>query len=74
MNELICTRAAFLEMFDEYIRNHAEDEEIFNYWLEHGVPDDADVEMLREIAEDEDSWIGIVKVFSYCCQMMGVLA
>ena len=71
---LISERACFLEMFDEYIRKNIDDEELFDYWLERGVPDGADVEMLREIAEDEDSWIGCVRAFKICCEIAGVLA
>ena len=71
--ELVCTRALFLEQFDEYIRKHITDEEILEYWLERGVPDGADIEMLREIAEDEDWWIGIVKAFAHCCNIAGIL-
>lgn len=71
---LISERACFLEMFDKYVRKNIDDEELFDHWLERGVPDGADVEMLREIAEDEDSWIGCVKAFKYCCEMAGVLA
>lgn len=71
--ELINSRAAFLEQFDEYIRENIDDEEIFDYWLEQGVPDGADIDELVEIAKDEELWFDCVIAFAKCCALAGVL-
>lgn len=58
-------RIKFLKMFDEYVRANVQDENYFNYWLETGVPDGADIFDLTEIAEDDELWLDVVNAFAY---------
>lgn len=58
-------RISFLIQFDEYVRNNVTDENYFDYWLENGIPDDADVDILKEIAEDDELWLDVVNAFAY---------
>ena len=64
--ELIKLRVKFLKDFDRYVRDEIGDEDIMDYWLERGVPDESDDEMLFEIASDDELWVGIVDAFYYC--------
>ena len=72
MSDLILMRVDFLKQFIKYIETIG-DEDIIDYWLMYGVPDEADDDMLNEIASDDDSWTLIVIVFSKCCKMAGVM-
>ena len=58
-------RIKFLKMFDEYVRANVQDENYFNYWLEAGVPDGADIFDLTEIAEDDELWLDVINAFAY---------
>jgi hypothetical protein len=62
---LIKEKVKFLRLMDEYIRNITLDDEDgnFNLWLSEGIPDEADEECLREIAEDDSLWISICGLF-----------
>lgn len=61
--ELIKLRINFLWDFHKYIIELG-DEEIYLAWIEEGVPDEPDEDIMREIAEDDEQWIDTVKVFS----------
>lgn len=61
--ELIKLRINFLWDFHKYIIELG-DEEIYFAWIEEGVPDEPDEDIMREIAEDDEQWVDIVKVFS----------
>lgn len=61
--ELIKLRINFLWDFHKYIIELG-DEEIYLAWIEEGVPDEPDEDIMREIAEDDEQWIDVVKVFS----------
>ena len=61
--ELIKLRINFLWDFHKYIIELG-DEEIYLAWIEDGVPDEPDEDIMREIAEDDEQWIDVVKVFS----------
>ena len=61
--ELIELRIKFLWDFHKYIIELG-DEEIYSAWIEEGVPDEPDEDIMREIAEDDEQWIDVVKVFS----------
>ena len=61
--ELIKLRINFLWDFHKYIIELG-DEEIYLAWIEEGVPDEPDEDIMREIAEDDEQWVDVVKVFS----------
>ena len=63
-NEIQVLRANLLGGMDTYIREVVEDEEYFMEWLAYGVPDEADEDMLMEIAEDEEEFNRIVTEFA----------
>lgn len=62
-NEIQVLRANLLGGMDAYIRAIVDDEEYLMSWLAYGVPDEASEEDLMEIAEDEDEFCRIAKVF-----------
>ena len=70
---LVEMRIDFINQFDYYIRNEIGDEEITEIWLALGLPDGADADEIREIAEDEESWLDMVNAFAKCCKMAGVM-
>lgn len=72
MSDLILMRVDFLKQFTKYIETIG-DEDIIDYWLTNGVPDEADDDMLNEIASDDDIWTLNVILFSKCCKMAGVM-
>ena len=61
--DLIKLRINFLWDFHKYIIELG-DEEIYLAWIEEGVPDEPDNYTMREIAEDDEQWVDVVKVFS----------
>lgn len=61
--EIIKLRINFLWDFHKYIIELG-DEEIYLAWIEEGVPDEPDEDIMREIAEDDEQWVDTVKVFS----------
>ena len=61
--ELVELRINFLWDFHKYIIELG-DEEIYLAWIEEGVPDEPDEDIMREIAEDDEQWVDVVKVFS----------
>lgn len=61
--ELVELRIKFLWDFHKYIIELG-DEEIYLAWIEEGVPDEPDEDIMREIAEDDEQWTDVVKVFS----------
>lgn len=63
-NEIQVLRANLLGGMDAYAREHLDDENYLMEWLELGVPDGADEEELMEIAEDEEDFNRIARVFS----------
>ena len=73
MNTMVEMRMDFINQFDHYIRNKIGDEDIIYMWLVGGLPDGADTAEIREIAEDEESWLDMVQCFSKCCQSAGVI-
>ena len=73
MSDLILMRVDFLKQFTKYIIEMIGDEDIIDYWLMYGVPDEADDDILNEIASNDDNWLSIVKAFSECCKMADVI-
>lgn len=66
--ELIQLRMNMLGGMNSYVLEQIGDEDITDYWRQEGVPDEADEDILRDIAEDDESWTHICKVFGYCVQ------
>jgi hypothetical protein len=56
-------RMNMLGGMNDYIINVIGDETLTESWLIDGVPDGADEDDLREIAEDDDLWFDTVKEF-----------
>ena len=68
MNEMIdktLFRMNMLGGMNEYVINVIGDEKMTEIWLRDGVPDGADEDDLREIAEDDDLWSDMVAAFDY---------
>ena len=63
MNDVML-RANLLGGMDSYIKEVVGDEEIWNTWIELGVPDECDEETLMSIAEDESEFIRMSELFS----------
>lgn len=63
-NQLYVLRANLLNKMDVYVRKVIDDEDYFMAWLELGVPDEADEAELMEIAENEDDFNRICRVFA----------
>lgn len=61
--ELITLRANILGGMDSYVREVVDKEDVLDYWLMEGVPDECPEDLLMEIAEDRDEFIRISKVF-----------
>ena len=56
-------RGVILKQMDEFLRQHCNDECVFERWLLCGVPDGATTSECIEIAEDDDEYFVIVKLF-----------
>ena len=61
--ELVELRIQFLWDFHKYIIELG-DEEIYLAWIEEGVPDEPDDNIMKYLAINDDIWVDIVKVFS----------
>lgn len=57
-------RAKIMREMDNYIRENVDDEDLFMYWLQEGVPDEADDAMLLELAEIESCWMNVINAFA----------
>lgn len=71
MNEIIKLRVKILKEMNEYIFNKIGDEDITDYWLLYGMPDDSEDDDFLMVAEDEESWVNVVKAFAGCLRMNG---
>lgn len=69
MNEIIELRVKILKEMNEYIFNEIGDEDITDYWLMYGMPDDSEDDDFLMVAEDEESWVNVVVAFSKCLRM-----
>lgn len=67
--KVILYRINSLKEWDNYIRNAIEDEEVFEFWLAEGVPDGADEEDFKEIAEDDELWEWCREAFKVCMKI-----
>ena len=66
-------RAKLMRDMDNYVRENVEDEDLFMYWLQDGVPDAASDEDLLEYAELEICWMNIINAFAYICREIGII-
>lgn len=71
--ELTKTRAKILEEMDKYIYDKIGDEDIIDYWLMYGVPDESSYDDLLECAENDNIWLSLVDAFSKCLKLAGVI-
>lgn len=60
--ELIKTRITLLKQMHEYIINLG-DEEIWMHWICVGVPDEPSEDNYKFIAENEEEWLDVCKIF-----------
>ena len=60
--ELIKTRITLLKQMNEYIINLG-DEEIWMHWIYVGVPDEPSEDDYEFIAENEEEWLDVCKIF-----------
>ena len=67
-SEQTMQRIYFLRQFDEYVRDTIGDDDITVHWLAFGIPNGSadDINVLEEIAEDDELWLECVKAFAYC--------
>ena len=61
---IIKLRVQLLEVMDRDVRNSVKDDDTFEYWLENGVPDGADKDILSEIAMYDDLFTDISRVYT----------
>lgn len=69
MKKIIELRVKILKEMNEYIFNEIGDEDIIDYWLLYGMPDDSEDDDFLMVAEDEESWVNVVKTFAGCLRM-----
>lgn len=62
MTELTLLKMNLLGGMDSYIRELG-DEDIWEVWIAHGVPDGATEDDLRFIAEDDELWQDTCELF-----------
>ena len=65
---MVKERADLMYDFDFYVRNTIGDDDITDYWLMYGVPDEADYDDMEQIALDDEFWFSIVQAFTECCR------
>ena len=71
--EIVEHRIYLVKEMDKFIKNRVGDESIIDCWLMCGVSDGADEIDYREIAEDDELWLDVVKEFNRCCTLAGIL-
>ena len=70
MNDTILLKMNLLGGMDTYVREVIGDDDVTDFWNMYGVPDGADEEMLKEIAEDEDLFCGVCKALGNIIAMV----
>lgn len=60
-----------LKEMNTYVIEKIGDEDIIDYWLTYGVPDNADEDDYLFIVDDWDNWIDVLKVFVHCLKRNG---
>lgn len=58
-----------LRRMDSFVRDDIGDEDIIDYWLTYGLPDDYDDDDLVSIAEDDEQYNDIVNAFDTCVEL-----
>ena len=71
--EIVEHRIYLAKEMDKFIKNRVGDESIIDCWLMCGVSDGADEIDYREIAEDDELWLDVVKEFNRCCTLARIL-
>lgn len=71
--EIVEHRIYLVKEMDKFIKNRVGDESIIDCWLMCGVSDGADEIDYREIAEDDELWLDVVKEFNRRCTLAGIL-
>ncbi len=71
MEEIIKLRVKILKEMNEYIFNEIGDDDITDYWLMYGMPDDSEEDDFLMVAEDEEGWVNVIKTFSKCLKIKG---
>lgn len=59
MTDNLILKMNILGGMDSYIREVIGNDDITDRWITYGLPDECDEDTLREIAEDDDSFINI---------------
>ena len=67
------TRAKVLKEMDKYIYDEIGDEDIIDYWLMYGMPDNSDDDDFLDCAESDNIWLSLVDAFGKCLKMAGVI-
>ena len=62
-NEIKVLKMNLLGGMHDYMMNVVQDEDLQEEWLSLGVPDGADEEDLKEIAEDAQEFAEIIRLF-----------
>lgn len=70
MNDIILLKMNLLGGMDDYVRNVIGDDDITDFWNIYGVPDECDEQILREIAEDDNSFRDICKALANVLAMV----
>jgi hypothetical protein len=70
MTDLECKIKILKEMNAHVIKDIGDDD-ITDYWLTYGVPDDPSEDDYQFIAENWDCWVDTLKAFTRCLVMNG---
>lgn len=60
-----------LKEINTYVLETIGDDDITDYWLTYGIPDDPNEDDYRFIAEDWDCWSDTLRAFRRCLIMNG---
>lgn len=63
--EKIQLRMNILGGMNEHVLGTTGNEEAWEVWFSLGIPDGADEDNLKDIAEDEDLWQSVCKTFAF---------
>lgn len=66
--EMIQLRMNMLGGMNSYVLDKIGEENIIDHWNQYGVPNEADEDDLRDIAEDDTLWTEACKAFYRCVQ------
>ena len=58
-----------LKEMNNHIIEEIGDDEITDYWLTYGVPDEATEDDSEFIAKNHDSWVDVIKAFVVCLEI-----